>query len=250
MKLYENSLLGPGTDLAITLLGALLIIFAINEKIRNKEKLYEKSIQEQQKQLICDIASEYHKFKVIQEGGKVFKLYFDSTIMNKMYPNIIFNNDATLQRIRFSNEILFKSNEHIIKDDYGKEILKNVGNKIFNNIESIREIIIEGHTDTIRTEKYNSNLHLGMERAITIFNFFKDSTNLDPNQQLISAATYGKYKPVQRNSNLSYNRKKIHKDNSSWNKRSLNRRIDIFLNYGKKNSKVFKQQINSQSCID
>jgi|GEM_PF-5845336 len=249
MKIYENSLLGPGTDLAITLLGTLLIIFAINEKLRDQEKLYKKSIQEQQKRLICDIASEYDKAKVVPESDKIFKLYLDSTRMSK--PDIVFNNDATLQRIRFSDKILFESDKHVIKDNTGEKILKNVGDKIFNNIESIKEIIIEGHTDNGRTKLYKSNLHLGMERAITIFDFLKDNTKLDPNKQLISASTYGEYKPVQRNiKDLNYNEVKTYENNSSKNKKALNRRIDIFINYGKKNEKVYQQQINIKSCIN
>jgi len=241
-------LLGPGTDLAITLLGVLLLIIAINERLREQKDEQLESIKKEQLGLIKDITKEYKRAKYIPlDDNETFHLYFDSTqIEKKKSPNIVFNNDATLQRIRFSEEILFNPAEYKIEERSAKVALTKVGNEIFNRIGSIKEIIIEGHTDNDRINtdstdtfyscedcKVKSNLHLGMERALEVFKFLETKTKLDPSRHLISASTYGEYKPVPRNSegDVAYNANKIAIDNSTPEDKALNRRIDIYLNY-------------------
>lgn len=132
--------------------------------------------------------------------------------------------DATepqLQKITFSDRILFDSGSDIIKLE-GRRILRGVAN-ILNELRSRRkfdEIQIRGHTDDIpiSTARFPTNWELSSARATSVVRFFVDECKLRPeNGLLLSAQGYSEFDAIRVN------------DNSS--NRALNRRIEIVIKY-------------------
>jgi flagellar motor protein MotB len=146
--------------------------------------------------------------------------------------DIIISNEPTVQIITFSDHILFN------EDDFhlnwrGEQVLLEVGKVLKGKLKQIREIQIQGYADTFVSKKFESNLHLGALRAIEVFRFLQDRrVGIDPTQNLMSATTFGEYKPVQRSDNdPNYNETRLEKDNRIKELRDKNRRIELRLFY-------------------
>jgi len=158
------------------------------------------------------------------------------TVGIKLYPNsnyydIIFVYEPTLQRIKFSTNILFEKNKYYLTEQ-GKYFLKIIGYLIKSKLGNIREIQIQGHADIDPTLTYRSNVELAALRAIEVFNFLKDSIGISPIKNLMSIASFGEYKPVSR-SEFDYNftEEDLLKANLTPQLKALNRRIEILLFY-------------------
>ena len=110
---------------------------------------------------------------------------------------ILIRNEATLQRYSFSDRILFEPDRYDLKEE-GKETLQDVGSRNKKNLKDIKEIQIQGHADPDPPAYVPSNLHLGALRAIEVYKFLQHSIRIDPANHLMSATSFGEYKPVQR----------------------------------------------------
>ena len=141
-------------------------------------------------------------------------------------------NEATLQRYSFSDRILFRRNKYDLNEE-GKRTLRVVGHEITKNLKDIKEIQIQGHADPDRpADQYFFNLDLAASRAIEVYKFLQLSIRIDPTRHLMSATSFGEYKPVQRSTDDStYNRQKLMHDNSTPALKARNRRIEILLFY-------------------
>ncbi len=135
--------------------------------------------------------------------------------------------DGNLQRITFSDYILFDSGQAVLKPR-GKVILRQVGRHFLQNRYNIKqatrrelynEIHIDGHTDNvpINTEQFPSNWELSSARAMAVVRFFHDAIHISPS--LLSATGYGEYQAVAPNTETE---------------RRKNRRIEIILVYSEK----------------
>ena len=108
---------------------------------------------------------------------------------------------------------------------------KLVGNKIKSNLDNIREIQIQGHADP-DPPSLPSNLHLAAWRAIEVFNFLQEQVPIDPAIHLMSATSFGEFKPVQRSiQDRFYNLDKLEMHNGTDELKAQNRRIEILLFY-------------------
>ena len=128
------------------------------------------------------------------------------------------NGEITLKRyktktiINIDNSILFDSGQAMLKKKVRKSLVKiarAINKYPENNIQ------IEGHTDNvpIHTERFPSNWELSSSRALAVFRFFVDQTDMDPRK--LSAVGYGEYHPLAPN-------------DTKGNKR-MNRRVDIVI---------------------
>jgi chemotaxis protein MotB len=136
-------------------------------------------------------------------------------------------NEPQLQKITFSDKILFDSGRTEIKKQ-GQTILKKVGN-ILNQINqhslsSFDEIQIRGHTDDMPIvgeklkAKFPTNWELSSGRATAVVRFFVDNCKMKSSKDLLlSAQGFSQYDYVQ------------NEDNDFA--RSLNRRIEIVIKY-------------------
>lgn len=144
---------------------------------------------------------------------------------------ILIRNEATLQRYSFSDRILFKPDKYDLNEK-GRKTLLIVGREIKNNLKNISEIQIQGHADPDRPAYVPSNLHLGALRAIEVYKFLQKTIGIDPARHLMSATSFGEYKPVQRSvqdSKYTPERLRIHNLNKAL--KAKNRRMEILLFY-------------------
>ena len=152
------------------------------------------------------------------------------------YTEISIQNEPTLQRFSFKDRILFEPDEYQLNED-GQKTLLIVGNQIVSKLDNIREIQIQGHADPDASSVLPSNLHLAARRAIAVFNFLQEEVSIDPATHLMSATSFGEFKPVQRSiQDRSYSQKKLVAHNSTDELKAQNRRIEILLFYRFKQS--------------
>ena len=145
--------------------------------------------------------------------------------------NILIRNEPQLQMLGFSDNILFRPDQYILSDK-GRSTLNVVGEIIKKKIFLIREIQIQGHADTDISSRYPSNIDLASMRAIEVFKFLKNQVGINPSEHLMSATSFGEYKPVNRSdSDLTYNQQKLNLDNSTKILKDKNRRIELLLFY-------------------
>ena len=150
---------------------------------------------------------------------------------NGEYTKIQIQNEQKLQRYSFSDRILFEPDRYDLKEE-GEETLERVGGEINKNLKNIKEIQIQGHADPDRPAYVPSNLHLGALRAIEVYKFLQNRIQIDPAKHLVSATSFGEYKPVDRlTDDRTYNRQKLRQHNRTRALKAKNRRIEILLFY-------------------
>lgn len=225
---FDHETFGPGTDLIVSLVAVLLIMLGINSNAYKQKLLDLEIVRKNQMDIVHKIAAEYNT-KAREISRDKYAMGIERSTSN----DIIIENDVTIQRIAFSSNILFDSDEHLLKKR-GKEILTNVGNIFKLKLDAISEIQIQGHADNQKTQRYDSNLELAAKRAIQVFEFLV-KLNIEPTRHIMSVTSFGEFKPVQRKySDNTYNETKLKLDNKTEKQRALNRRIEIVLIYKRK----------------
>ena len=185
-------------------------------------------VEKKQMSMIEAIADEYGVEEEEQKDGRfVIPIQLGDGSSTK----ITVQNEPTIQRFSFTDRILFEPDEYLLKQA-GEDTLLIVGNEIKHYLTSIREIQIQGHADPDMPSKSPSNLHLAASRAIEVFNFLQEQVKIDPASYLMSATSFGEFKPVQRSDqDNSYHPDKLEEHNSTKELKAQNRRIEILLFY-------------------
>ena len=185
-------------------------------------------VEENQKKLIKSIASAYGvEEKEVEADSFEIPIQLEDGTSSK----ITIKNELTIQRYSFSDRILFKPNEFYLNKS-GKDTLLTVGRQIKNNLNNISEIQIQGHADPTPPDFEPSNLHLAAKRAISVFRFLQLKIRIDPAKHLMSATSFGEYKPIQRSDRDStYTPEQLRTHNRTRNMRDKNRRMEILLFY-------------------
>ena len=185
-------------------------------KVKEKQKKIIEAIAEAYGTDYEEVKSDSFKIRLEDDGGT----------------EILIRNEATLQRYSFSDRILFRRNKYDLNEE-GKKTLRIVGQEINKNLKDIKEIQIQGHADPDRpADDYFFNLDLAASRAIEVYKFLQRSIRIDPARHLMSATSFGEYKPVQRlTDDRTYNRQKLMQHNNTRALKSKNRRIEILLFY-------------------
>ena len=132
------------------------------------------------------------------------------------------------QTISFGSSILFQVKESQLRKK-GAEVLQIVGNVIKEKLAAIQEIQIQGHADITGSQEYN--LTLASDRAKRVFLFFKNQVGINPAKVLMSATSFGSFKPVNRTAENKYDWERIIQENNTTTQKELNRRIEIVLTY-------------------
>lgn len=213
----------------ITVLFSFNAIFTLN-RVKPEDidpnNLSLKNIKSNQLKIIDAIAGEYNTKPVEFKPS-----YYGVSIGNNAAYDIVIRNDPTMQQLTFSDHILFESNSYLL-NEAGKKALQSVGDALRQQIAAIQEIQIQGHADTEPTSHFSSNLELAAFRAIEVFQFLQEQCGIDPTRYLMSATSFGEYKPVSRtDDNMLYNMEQLKTDNDSELKKSQNRRIEMLLFY-------------------
>ena len=185
-------------------------------------------VEEKQMAIIHAIAAEYDVEPKEQDSGS---FVIPIRLEDGGYTEISIQNETTLQRYSFSDRILFEPDEHYLNED-GKETLLAVGRQIKNNLNNISEIQIQGHADPDPPAFVPSNLHLAALRAIEVYKFLQEQIHIDPATHLMSATSFGEYKPVQRSvRDSTYTPEKLVRHNRTPALKAQNRRMEILLFY-------------------
>lgn len=118
--------------------------------------------------------------------------------------------NARYVQLTLKGALLFNSGKAVIRED-ALPVLDKVGVILQKYTKGVIEI--EGHTDNVPITggKFADNSELSCARALSVFNYFLDTTNLDPAD--IKYAGRGEYVPVA--------------DNTTEEGRARNRRVEI-----------------------
>lgn len=118
--------------------------------------------------------------------------------------------NAEYVKLTLNGAILFDSAKANIRED-AQPLIAKIGTILENYDSNVIEI--EGHTDNvpIHSSKYENNNVLSMYRALSVADFIRDNTTLDP--ALIKSSGRGEYVPVA--------------DNATEEGRARNRRVEI-----------------------
>ena len=185
-------------------------------------------VREKQERMIDAIAERYGVESQDKNDGR---FVIPIQLEDEGYTEIAVQNEPTIQRFSFKDRILFEPDEYLLKQA-GRETLLIVGNEIKSNLVHIREIQIQGHADPDTPSLSPSNLHLAAWRAIEVFNFLQEQVKIDPASHLMSATSFGEFKPVQRSDQDSmYHAGKLKRHNRTKELKAQNRRIEILLFY-------------------
>jgi flagellar motor protein MotB len=214
-------------DLMLTLVLILVAVIYVYITFQALQTVNLSTIRINQEQVVRGIASALGD-EEIEEDGNIYRIGESITITN----------DLQTQKITFSDKVLFPPDNFELNSD-GKKMLRKVRDVIAPILqEQIREIQIHGHADTEVSMKHNSNLHLAAWRAISVFNFLRNDpengegkVNISPYEHMMSATTFGEFKPVTRSEDEKYSKNKLDEANNSFEKRSANRRIELMLFY-------------------
>ena len=211
------------TDLAMCIL-LVLLLFILSQFIASEEIAVLDAVARKQEAIVRDIAKSLGAgVKRLDEQGKRLSLDLDKDGKD----DVFVRKEGTLLRFKFSNRILFEFDKHILLPE-GKRILMKVGDVFRRREDQFKEIQIQGHTDTVRRGPPIVNWRLGALRSLEVVHFFQNKMKIDPEKVLISATTYGEYKPAEVREEDIRDRD-IRRMNAMPEQRENNRRIEVLL---------------------
>ena len=261
----EEGYFGPGMDLAISLAALLLFMLAVKSSVDERERQNRLELEARLRAQITFVEGERKSQLKVMDREKQGQIEIREVLSNQALfvdalasrlgtscravapnvysialparargesPDIVIENDATLQRISFGGEALFEKDE-IGMLPRGVSIIKKLSEVLLSEerLGKVLEIQIQGHADSAPSQKYSSNLELAARRAMTVFSTLQ-TFGIDPRYAVMSATTFGEYVPVQRRSRgIPYSPELLAEDNNSSEKMMMNRRIEILLIY-------------------
>ncbi|GGD05239.1 OmpA family protein [Hyunsoonleella pacifica] len=235
----EETTFTAGTDLTISLVAILTLLLAsyqikISEyerEAKQQEAIFDR-IEKTQLEIIESFAKTYSvAYRQPNKEQKEYIISFSKKNTNDDY-DIKFFNNLTSQKIIFGENILFESGKYALKKR-GENYIETASEILKEKRGEIQEIRILGHADTTNTRKTkNFNLRLASNRAQAVYSYMRDFGGINPAEQIISAASYAEYMPVNRDyKNREYDNKDLREDNATFQKRAQNRRIEMELRF-------------------
>jgi flagellar motor protein MotB len=213
-------------DLMLALVLILVLVLFLVIAIISVGTVNLSDVQKNQDEMVNKIAAMY-----AAKPEKLSDNLYGISINQSNSHDIIVKNEPTLQRITFSDNILFLPDDDQLNDT-GQRVLQVVGESLKQQLTLVGEIQIQGHADTGKTARFPSNVHLASSRAISVYTFLQKTIGIDPAQHLMSANSFGEFKPIQRSEDdATYDWQKIETNNSSLELKGKNRRIELLLFY-------------------
>lgn len=226
-SLFDFNFWTSFADIMLSLVLVLCLLLFMVAAVISVGKVNLKQIEDNQQNMINSIADAYN-VKPISRDKDVFGISFAKNDID----DITVKNDLNSQTITFNDKLLFSPDKTEINPN-GQEVLNIVGKTIIAQRLSIKEIQIQGHADTQKSGRFRTNTELAAMRAISVFQFLQEKVGIDPNENLMSATSFGEFKSVQRgrDDKSVYNLQRLLIDNRDENFRSRNRRIELVLIY-------------------
>lgn len=149
--------------------------------------------------IFCQIISNTETFKLqrIKEKQQKIETLIKAAVKKESLEDIKFSNKFEIQRIQFSDQVLFLKNSAELQES-GTELLMSIGNVLQENGVLYKEIRVEGHTDKdpIRGGKYPSNWELSSARATAVVKYFDEEVGITPDSGRLSSVGFSKYVPI------------------------------------------------------
>ena len=213
-------------DMMLALVLILVLVLAVVTVVLKAGTVSLGHVKNNQREVVKAIASFY--------GGREKEIEPDTFaiyITNEANYDLLIHNEPQLQQITFSDHVLFRPDDTKL-NPRGVEVLSNVGKTLKDRLPLIKEIQIQGHADPDSTTRFPSNTHLAALRAIEVFKFLQLSVGIDPAEHLMSATSFGEFKPTTRSGgDMQYNRDRLRVDNATPEMKGRNRRIELLLFY-------------------
>ena len=215
-------------DLMLILVLILVIVVFVVIAVISAGTVDLRDVEQKQIGVIQAIAAKYGVEPKQKENGT---FVIPIPLVDSGSTEILIQNEPTLQRFSFRDSILFEPEEYRLTEN-GKKTLLIVGNQIKTNLDYISEIQIQGHADPTPPSLYTSNLHLAAWRAIEVYRFLQKQVPINPLTHLMSATSFGEFKPVQRSlQDSTYTITKLKEHNRTRELKARNRRMEILLFY-------------------
>jgi len=202
------------------------------------------SIRESQSSVVRDIADAYDGSLDTLRNGVLDSRF---VIRRDGRAEIEIQQKVQLQRITFRGNVLFSVNDYRLTAQ-GEKALEIVGKAIVPALDRISQLQIEGHTDLLPTNQYaGGNLELGARRARMVFRFLVERAGIDPATHLMSATSYGPYRPVGREPAMTYTEEQLWQANNTETERRRNRRIELLLFFDA--DREYKPAVGGESAV-
>lgn len=166
-----------------------------------------------------DDADDFNEYDNMMEQLEQAQLEASEELYEKIEESIAENNLSDVVNVDFNAQYVQLTLKGALLYDSGKADIRQDALPVLDKVGVILEryaggiIEIEGHTDNVpmHSNRYADNSELSCARALSVFNYFMDTTNLDP--AMVKYAGRGEYVPVA--------------DNSTEEGRARNRRVEI-----------------------
>lgn len=151
--------------------------------------------------VFVQIISNTEVFKLQKMRDKQIKIekLIRQSIGSDALEDIKFSARFEIQRIQFSNRVLFSKNSADLQE-HGMTLLDLVGGVLREHDNLYREIRIEGHTDKDPIVsvggKYPSNWELSSARATAVVKYFDERVGIKPDNGRLSAVGFSKFVPI------------------------------------------------------
>jgi outer membrane protein OmpA-like peptidoglycan-associated protein len=142
--------------------------------------------------------------------------------------SIRITNEPTSQRFSFEGDTIFEPNKAVLLVG-GEAVLQNFRSSITSLQRAFEEVQILGHTDIDGDSR--TNLTLGAQRALTVYDQMIGPQGLDPVATLVSVSSFGFYDPVSRQPDSAFSLVALKAANASPLLKQRNRRIEILIKY-------------------
>ncbi len=205
MAIGEGALIGDGVS-QLNALSSYVTSMGLAQSGEDSEE-NEKAVGEMEKEELMEAAEEAQLEASAELAEKIEEALSEGDIENM----ISLNYTSQFVQLDIQGAILFDSGKVDIKED-ALPVLEKVGQILETYAGGTIEI--EGHTDNVPMGgggKYSNNDELSAGRALAIFYYLTENTNLDPAN--IVHTGRGQYSPVA--------------DNSTDEGRARNRRVEI-----------------------
>ena len=163
--------------------------------------------------------SEEQKFEQMLEEIETHNLKVNEELAEIIEEAVAESGMTEQIEVNFTNQYVMLSIQGALLFDSGKDELKEEALRVLDRVGVILEryaggiIEIEGHTDSvpIHSAEFANNNELSSARALSVFDYLIENTNLDPAD--VKHAGRGEYVPIA--------------DNSTAEGRAKNRRVEI-----------------------
>lgn len=225
---FDDETVNPFTDLMPALVATLLLMLVVSrlffvEVMGGNVDL--RRVCAAKQQIVRSLAASMQD-KVDLSNEKACREI--EIVLHGQGKSIRITNEPTSQRFSFEGDTIFEPNKAVLLVG-GEAVLQNFRSSIVPLQKAFDEVQILGHTDSDGDSR--TNLALGAQRAMTVYDQMVGPLGVDPVSTLVSVSSFGFYDPVNRRPDTTFSWVSLKAANSSELLKQRNRRIEILIKY-------------------